>query len=138
MSKKPASKSPPPSFLCDRAESPTGGTARGDEQSFNWEALVPHAIHPIKVAIIEALAWVGQPLSSSQLVSLFDDPGYYVSLISFHAKGLAKWGAIEIVETRPVRGTYEKFFFFRDENGVGGKSEPLPAADGSSASVART
>lgn len=138
MPKEPASNATPPSFPPDWAESPTGGTAWGDEQSFNWEALVPHAIHPIKVAIIEALAWVGQPLSSSQLVSLFDDPGYYISLISFHAKGLAKWGAIEIVETRQVRGSRERFFFFSDGSGLAATPDPVQAVDGSQAPAAGT
>lgn len=88
--------------------------------SFDWAAIVPHAIHPLKVAIIEALTWIEQPLSPTQMAGLFDDSKYYLSLVSFHAKGLEKWGAIETVETRQVRGAQEKFFFFSASPRVGG------------------
>ena len=32
-----------------------------------WGALVPHVVHPAKVATIEAMLWLKQPLSSNQL-----------------------------------------------------------------------
>ena len=38
-------------------------TVQGGER-FDWEALVPLVIHPLKVAILEALEWIGQPLSA--------------------------------------------------------------------------
>ena len=34
---------------------------------FNWGSLVPYLIHPVKVAIIEAMEWVEVPLSPREL-----------------------------------------------------------------------
>lgn len=31
---------------------------------FDWAALVPLVVHPMRVTIIEALCWVGEPLSA--------------------------------------------------------------------------
>lgn len=114
---EPTSKAAPPSFPRERAESRSGGTTAGDGQSFDWEALVPHVIHPLKVAIIEALSWIDQPLSPTQMVGLFEGSGYYLSLISFHARGLEDWGALEVAITRPVRGATEISFFFSTKYG---------------------
>jgi hypothetical protein len=87
-------------------------TVEGGEP-FNWSALVPHVVHPFQVAIIEALVWMGQPLSASDLSKLFDDDEYYVTLLSYHAVKLAKYGILEMAGKRYVRGSVEKFYFFR-------------------------
>lgn len=92
--------------------SPQGAPERG-EQPFDWDWLVPLLIHPAKVAIVEALAWIGQPLSPTEMANLFsDNRDFYLSLISHHVRELAKVGALEMVKTRPVRGATEKFYFF--------------------------
>lgn len=93
----------------------------GGEQ-FDWEALVPRVIHPLKVRIIEGLRWVGEPLSASDLTKLVgeqegpkptkDDPAYALSHVSYHVVKLAEAGVIEQVRRRQVRGATEKFYFF--------------------------
>jgi hypothetical protein len=70
-------------------------------------------VHPLKVAIVEALLWVGQPLSSSDLSKLIDDEQYGLSHVSYHVVTLAKAGALEARWTRPVRGAVETFYFFK-------------------------
>lgn len=93
-----------------------GSSGRHDDEcggeTFNWSALVPHIVHPAKVAIIEALLWVGEPLSASDLNKLFGDSEFYVSSISYHAIKLDKAGVLKVARTRPVRGFTEKFYFF--------------------------
>lgn len=85
----------------------------GGEPSFDWAMLVPHVVHPLKVAIVEALLYMEQPLSPSQLAKLFDgtEEGY-VSRASYHVGELAKSGAIEQVGTRQVRGATQRFYDF--------------------------
>jgi hypothetical protein len=83
-----------------------------DGQSVNWETMVAHVIHPAKVSIIEALAWIGRPLSPSLMEELFSGSGLYLSLIAYHVKGLADMGLLEIVATKPARGALERFYFF--------------------------
>jgi hypothetical protein len=87
-------------------------TVEGGEP-FTWDALVPHIVHPVKVAIIEALRWIGEPLSASDLTKVIDDEKCGLSPVSYHLVRLAKAGTVEVVRSRPVRGSLEKFYFFR-------------------------
>jgi Helix-turn-helix domain len=84
---------------------------KGDEQ-FSWDVLVPHIVHPLKVSIVEALWWIGEPLSATDLMKVIGDEKYGLSHISYHMVKLANAGAIEVVGSRPVRGSLEKFYFF--------------------------
>lgn len=81
-------------------------------EPFIWDALVPHIVHPLKVTIIEALHWIGEPLSASDLTKVIEDERYGLSRVSYHMVKLAKAGALEVVHSRPVRGSLEKFYFF--------------------------
>jgi hypothetical protein len=84
----------------------------GEPLLFDWEALVPLAIHPLRVAIIEALLWIGEPLSASNLTKIFDDEKLNLPGVSYHVTTLAKGGVLEEAWQRPVRGSVEKFYFF--------------------------
>lgn len=86
---------------------------KGGEPSFDWAMLVPHVVHPLKVATVEALLYMDQPLSASQLAKLFagSEKGY-VSMATYHLRALARAGAVEEVGTRQVRGAVQKFYFF--------------------------
>lgn len=83
----------------------------GGERQFDWLLLVPRIIHPLKVAIIEALLWVDQPLSASDLAKVFDRE-FSLGLVSYHLKELEKVEVAEVVRHRHVRGAKEKFYFF--------------------------
>jgi hypothetical protein len=83
-----------------------------DEATLAWEALVPHVVHPAKVAVLEALRWIGRPLSSHDLVEVFDTEGLYLSMISYHVRKLFEFGVIVPVQTRRVRGAMETFYYF--------------------------
>ncbi len=86
--------------------------SKGGEPSFEWDVLVPRAIHPLRVAIIEALRWVDRPLSASELTKLIDDQDAGLSHISYHVGRLADVGALKKVRQRQVRGSTEKFYSF--------------------------
>jgi hypothetical protein len=86
-------------------------TVEGAEP-FAWDALVPHIVHPLKVLIVEAMQWIDEPLSASDLTKVIDDEKYGLSHVSYHTVRLASAGVIEVVRTRPVRGSLEKFYFF--------------------------
>lgn len=83
----------------------------GDELPFDWAALVPRVMHPMRVTIVEALRWIGQPLSPSELSRIFDGE-FSVSFVSYHVRELAKVGALGKARTRQVRGAQETFYFF--------------------------
>lgn len=86
-----------------------GGNPEANEPPFDWGALVPFYIHPLRVAIIEALLWIDKPLSATDVKKLLDD-GTTVGLISYHVKELAATGAIRKVRSRQVRGARETFY----------------------------
>lgn len=86
-------------------------TIKGDE-GFDWGTLVPQVVHPLKVAIVEALLWVDQPLSATDLTKLFDNDRHSVAHLSYHLVKLVDVGALEVVAKRERRGATEKFYFF--------------------------
>jgi helix-turn-helix protein len=84
---------------------------REGEKSFEWDALVSLIVHPTKVAIIEGLWWVGQPLSASDLAKMLGRK-YELSNVSYHMGKLADLNALTVVRTRQARGSIETFYFF--------------------------
>lgn len=84
----------------------------GDEPNpFDWAALVPRAVHHLRVAIIETLQWIDEPLSAVELREVFGQE-YSLSLISYHIKVLVDAGALEKFGSREVRGAVQTFYFF--------------------------
>lgn len=78
-------------------------------QAFDWEALVPLLVHPVKVEIIEAMAWVGLPLSATDLDRILRGQ-IGVSLLSYHLRKLTEVGALERVRQEQVRGAMQTFY----------------------------
>ena len=84
-------------------------TSGNYSSQFNWGSLVPYLIHPIKVAIIEAMEWVEVPVSPRGLDRIFDEE-LGVSLIAYHMRTLADIGVVEKVRQEPVRGALQTFY----------------------------
>ena len=76
---------------------------------FNWDVLIPISVHPVKVAIIEALEWIRVPLSPKELDRMFDEE-FGVSLVSYHMRTLADAGVVEMVRQQAVRGAVQSFY----------------------------
>lgn len=81
-----------------------------------WEVYVRAFVHPVKVAIIEALWCIGAPLSASQLIKLFSGQGesFRESNLRYHLGRLVKIGVLEVVSSSPfIEGDRaDKFFYF--------------------------
>lgn len=77
---------------------------------FDWSSLLEFYIHPLKVAIIEAIARMGRPLSSAELNRLFDPSPYSLGALSYHVRKLADQGILTQAHTREVRGSVETFY----------------------------
>lgn len=82
---------------------------RFEGQSFNWEALIPHLVHPVKVAMIEAMEWIDVPLSPKELDRIFDEE-YGVSLVAYHMRTLSEVGVVQMVRQQAVRGALQSFY----------------------------
>ncbi len=84
-----------------------------DLAEVNWDLLIGPLIHPTRVAIIEAMLWICCPLSATELQRIFgEQSGLSMSAVSYHLTSLSNLGILELVEKRPVRGTWQKFYFF--------------------------
>lgn len=79
----------------------------------DWDALVARLIHPTQVAVIEAMLWIDRPLSSAELVRVFDGE-IVLSSIAYHVRRLADLGVLKQTGTRQVRGAIEHFFVLTD------------------------
>jgi len=73
-------------------------------EEFCWSSLIAATVHPVKVAIIEALLWIEEPISGAQFGRLFRGAGqgFYESNIRFHLHALVKMG---LLEAAPVQGS---------------------------------
>jgi DNA-binding transcriptional ArsR family regulator len=83
--------------------------ARSELHPFDWGALAPRLIHPMKVAIIEAIDCIGEPLSATDLRKVFDER-FNLQAICYHLGKLAEAEVIEKVRQRQVRGALERFY----------------------------
>ena len=78
-------------------------------RAFHWEALVPLLVHPAKVTIIEAMTWIDQPLSATDLDRILQGE-LGVSLLSYHLRRLAELGIIAPARRENVRGAIQTFY----------------------------
>jgi hypothetical protein len=81
------------------------------QKPVDWCALVSHFLHPTKVLIIEAMTWIGRPMSAIELTRVLDET-VDLSGVSYHVRCLRDVGVLQQAGKRPVRGTSEKFYDF--------------------------
>lgn len=84
---------------------------------FDWSLLVPRTIHDLKVAIIEAMEWIGEPLAASELVYIIDEGDnekFSLSHVSYHMTKLEKQGALKVVRKERVRGALKKYYWLTE------------------------
>jgi hypothetical protein len=89
-----------------------------NNDQFDWMALIPHALHPLKVAIIEAMGWIEEPLSAKDLDQLFDEE-FGLSLVSYHMRMLGDMGVLEKAYQEAVRGALQRFYVLKVGEPVG-------------------
>jgi len=99
-----------------RAGAPTSSRA-SQADVIDWGSLVAVFVHPTRVAIIEALTRLGEPLSATDLRKVFGGR-VLATTISQHVNALAKVGVLEEVDQRRVRGATERFYFFPEASEV--------------------
>jgi hypothetical protein len=91
---------------------------RSDRPFPGWECFVPQFVHPVKVAVVEALLYLGEPLSAPQLTKLFSgaDESFRESNVRYHLGHLVKARVLEVVPSDPFtdEGRLERRFYFTD------------------------
>lgn len=86
------------------------GTEGDEAVPFDWDALVASVLHPTRVAIIEAMTWIGEPLSATDIKKIFGGK-FLAQTIGYHLTALEKVGGLVKVRQRHVRGATESFYF---------------------------
>jgi hypothetical protein len=93
-------------------------SAASDTPFLGWELYVANFVHPLKVAIVEALCWMGAPLSTVQLTKLCSGGGesFREPNVRYHLHQLVKVGVLEIISSSPFdeKGEVDTFFYFAD------------------------
>jgi hypothetical protein len=85
-------------------------TTKGDEQ-FDWNALAPRIIHPLKVAVIEALLWIDQPLSGPDFRKMFNER-FTSACIAYHLDHLVTCDVLEVAAGRQQGRRMSKKLYF--------------------------
>src|SRR5215207_4472814 len=85
------------------------GSDNNKRKQFEWDMLVPHLVHPMKVAIIEAMQWIGEPVSPRELDRIFDEE-HGVSLVAYPMRTLVDVGVVEQVRLPQVSWEVQSFY----------------------------
>jgi predicted transcriptional regulator len=81
----------------------TGENGDGQIGDLYWSALAARVLHPAQVEIIEALWWIDQPLSATDLVRVFE--GHRVGVrIERRLRQLARLDAVALEDSGNARG----------------------------------
>lgn len=88
----------------------------GSSSAFpGWEPFVPRFVHPVKVAIVEALLHIGEPLSAVEFRKVIGstEGGHGESNVRYHLNHLVEVGVLEVVapRDRPDEGSPQNFYF---------------------------
>lgn len=87
------------------------------DEPLDWDALVPLVIHEIKLAILEAMLWIDEPLAATDVLRMYEGEKKkeYVSSISYHLRSLAlDLPVLELYDEEAVRGAWRKLYYFRN------------------------
>lgn len=78
------------------------------------QALLRVLGHPMRKTLLKLCFEAGEPKSPKELaLATYNDKRSFqahLSNVSYHVRVLAEYGAVELVETRPRRGSVEHFY----------------------------
>ena len=70
---------------------------------FGWDEIAPRAIHPVQVQMIEALLYIGRPLTVGDFSRLFDGKPSTMALLH-HVERLIRAGVLAVDGCEHIRG----------------------------------
>lgn len=86
------------------------GTTKPEAATVDWGGLLVALLHPTQCQIIEAMHWIDQPISASQLVHIFDRSPRDLSTMSYHLRRLFGLKIIKLNHVTRVRGATARFY----------------------------
>lgn len=94
---------------------PMGEPSGAGDELFPWGALVSRLLHPVQVALIEALLWIRLPLAPSDAARMFGWP-HTSQGVGYHVTALSRPGILELVDTEAVRGATRHYYVLAPES----------------------
>lgn len=83
------------------------------DEPMQWDKLVPLILHPVKVAILEALLWMEEPLSAVDVDRMHGET-LGIPTAAYHLRSLASGlHVLRLYDEEAVRGANRKLYFFR-------------------------
>jgi hypothetical protein len=99
--------------------------SREKRERYAWSELAPRLVDPTRLAIMEALLRLEQPLTAADLAPML---GASLELARYHCRALVKAGVLEIVELRlPPGSSRDESAFDFPQPPQEQSSEPGPA-----------
>jgi hypothetical protein len=99
-----------------RVEQPgsSSNDSTGSDPKLSWDAFVLSHLHPTKFIIVEAMRWIGRPISATELERIV---GGELELTHFpyHLKRLVAMEVLEVVvklKTRKSQSSKKETFFY--------------------------
>lgn len=77
-----------------------------------WDAVLLSLLHPTQLLIIEALSYIGQPLSPALLNGVIDCQKVELGHLDYHCKRMVTLGILVKRRREPSRGSWENFYDF--------------------------
>jgi DNA-binding transcriptional ArsR family regulator len=82
-------------------------------RTVDWDELLTHLLHPTQFQIIEAMHWIAEPISASQLIHVFDRDRKDLSALSYHLRRLGELEIAKLSSVRRTRGAPERLYKLR-------------------------
>jgi hypothetical protein len=92
----------------------SGSNGGAGDELFRWDTLVSRVLHPIQLSMVEALIWIGLPISPSDLSQMYGGE-FTNSHTGYHVKVLADHGIVELSGTEQVRGVTRHLYVLTPE-----------------------
>jgi DNA-binding transcriptional ArsR family regulator len=87
-----------------------GSPAVPGAAAVDWDGLMARLLHPTQLQIVEAMHWIGQPVSASQLVHVFDRDPKDLSAVSYHLRRLRTLKIVRLRSVRRARGAKARLY----------------------------
>lgn len=84
--------------------------AESEAAAVDWDGLLASLLHPTQFQIIEAMHWIGRPVSASRLVQVFDREPRDLSAVSYHLRRLGQLKIVRLASEKRVRGAKARFY----------------------------
>ncbi len=79
-----------------------------------WDEIVSGGVHPLRVAAVEAMRWIGEPFAPSDLVRMHGDDAPDIATAAHHMRALASLlPVLDLYDEEMIRGATRKLYYFR-------------------------